>query len=76
MYEKSLQMFHKAVDLKPEDYATISFYLRREYKIGFINEKTVKVFDNPYGVSKQKNANKHIIKIRKANFSIIATFIV
>ena len=56
------------IDLNPEDYASLSFYMRRNYKLKIINNNTVIYHDNPDGMSKKINANRHIDKIRKANF--------
>ncbi len=56
------------IDLNPEDYASLSFYMRKNYKLKIIKANTVKYNDNPDGMSKKNNANKHIDKIRKANF--------
>ena len=56
------------IDLNPEDYASLSFYMRRNYKLKIIKNNTVIYHDNPDGMSKKNNANRHIDRIRKANF--------
>lgn len=56
------------IDLNPEDYASLSFYMRRNYKLKIIKTSTVIYHDNPDGMSKKIYANRHIDKIRKANF--------
>ena len=64
----NIQKDFRYLDLKPEDYATASFYLRRNHMIILSREKTVKYFDNIEGVSKHPYANKNISQIRRANF--------
>tara|TARA_X000000950_G_scaffold282389_1_gene381125 strand:+ start:1065 stop:1829 length:765 start_codon:yes stop_codon:yes gene_type:complete len=56
------------IDLNPEDYASLSFYMRRDFKLKIIRTNSVVYNDNPDGMSKKTNANRHIDKIRKANF--------
>ena len=49
----------------PEDYATLSYYFRKGYKISFNLNKSTSYNDNPFGQSKTKFANKDIYEIRK-----------
>lgn len=53
----------------PEDYSTLSNYLRKGYKICLISNKSTIYNDNPFGQSKVKFANRDINKIRKKNFT-------
>jgi hypothetical protein len=49
------RIFYK--DLKPEDYGTISYYMRKGYKIFRIKKKTVVVNDTPGSLGKSRGAN-------------------
>ena len=49
------------IDLNPEDYASLSFYMRRNFKLNIIKANTVVYNDNPEGMSKKINANDNII---------------
>ena len=64
----NVQKNFKYINLKPEDYATASFYFRKKQLIILNRDKTVNYNNNPTGISKLSNANKNIGKIRLANF--------
>ena len=56
------------IDLNPEDYASLSFYMRRNYKLKIINNNTVIYHDNPDGMSKKLMLTDILIKLEKQIF--------
>lgn len=51
----------------PEDYSTLSYYFRKNFKFKLINIKTINIFSYPNSQSKKKNANKDFKFIAKTN---------
>ena len=59
------------IDLNPEDYASLSFYMRKNYKLKIIKANTVKYNDNPDGMSKKITQTNILIKLEKQIFCIL-----
>jgi hypothetical protein len=51
----------------PEDFATLSYYYRKNFKFKLVNKKTVNYFSSNLSQSKKINANINIELIKKKN---------
>jgi hypothetical protein len=58
--------FKYSADL-PEDFSTLSYYYRKNFKFKLVEKKTINYFSSDFSQSKKINANKNIKLIKKKN---------
>lgn len=64
---KKLCRDFRYMSLLPEDFSTLSYYFRKNFKFKLINIKTINTFSYLNSQSKNKNANKDLKFVKKKN---------
>lgn len=64
---KNLCIYFKYIYGLPEDFATLSYYYRKNFKFKLVNKKTINYFSSNRSQSKKIYANKDLKLIKKKN---------
>jgi hypothetical protein len=64
---KNLCINFKYLSELPEDFSTLSYYYRNNFKFKLVNKKTINYFFSNFSQSKKKNANRDLKLVKKKN---------